>query len=55
MMTQTQFDADPSMTAKAMALIAANDDDILASDPAYLQWLDQRALEFEIERGLFYV
>lgn len=52
MMTQAQFDNDPALTAKAMTLLteAAND-----SDPAFDEWLDQRAMEFAIERGDFYV
>jgi hypothetical protein len=55
--TQKQFDNDPTLVAKAMSLLtpAANDSDILAADPAFDKWLDQRAMEFEIEHGDFYV
>ena len=57
MMTQTQFDSDPSLTAKALTIIepAANDAFILDNDPGYSAWLDARAMEFEIEHGDFYV
>ena len=55
--TKKQFDLDPSLVAAAMSILtpAANDSEILAADPAFDKWLDQRAMEFEIEHGDFYV
>lgn len=56
-MTQKQFDEDVSLVPMALSLLtpAANDSEILAADPAFDKWLDQRAMEFEIEHGDFYV
>lgn len=49
MLTQKQFDSDPSLAAKVMSMIAANDD-----DAAEIEHVEQQAEMYAFATGADY-